>query len=287
MFLFMVAQYAESAPLTAELEQLEQTVQLDPELLHAGIFARAYIAFFLGELSTALRLLEQLTPAEHAPSIFRDNPVGRAVALGHLACALWAVGEPERAFDAALATIQLALAIQVPVVLALGHVVRARLRFLRRDPLASFAHEIDEAVSAASVDVGLHTEARVFALWASALAGPLELSAIAPLLDGLYQRLTEVSTCSTLVGLMLIDTLRRSGHATDARKLTDEMIAFGRAHNERVYLPELLRVRGEQREAEDPAAAGGDYHEAIALARALGARSSELQVLAALADLAT
>src|SRR6185295_13324098 len=128
-------------------------------------------------------------------------------------------------------------------------------------------------------------EARAFALGAEARRGPLALPAIQPLLDSLRQRLKEVSTCSTLVAQVLIDVLRISGHAAQAQKLTDEIIGFALAHNESVYLPELLRMRGEQRETGDPAAASQDYREAIELARSKGARSLEQRATASLAAL--
>ena len=59
------------------------------------------------------------------------------------------------------------------------------------------------------------------------------------------------------------------------RRLTDEIIVFALSHNESVYLPELLRLRGEQREDTEPDAAARDYREAIDLARSTGARSLE------------
>lgn len=130
-------------------------------------------------------------------------------------------------------------------------------------------------VRAAALDFGLHTEAKAFALWLAARRGALELAAISPLLDDMRRRLKEVATCSTLVALMLIDALMLSGHAAPARELTDEIIAFATARNEAVYLPELLRMRGEQLELTDPAAALRDYRDAIDRARSSGARSFE------------
>ncbi|HEX7480971.1 MAG TPA: AAA family ATPase [Polyangiales bacterium] len=281
----IIAQYARSAPLIAELEQIEQAHELDPVLLHGGIFTRAYTAFFRGDLGSALSLLERLAPAEPTASVFRDNLPGRALALGHLACVRWVVGDADRALEEATATIELADSLKIPILQALGHVVRARLRYLRRDPLAVIEHEAQEAVRVAALDLGLHTEARAFALWTEAQRGPLELTAIQPLLDGLRQRLHEVSTCSTLVAQVLIDALRVCGHLAQARQLTDEIIAFALAHDERVYLPELLRMRGELREGTEPAAASRDYSEAAELARATGARSLEQRAMASLAKL--
>jgi DNA-binding winged helix-turn-helix (wHTH) protein len=281
----IVARYVESAALTAELEQLEQQHELAPLQLHGGTFARAYIAFFSGDLGSAVQLFERLAPATHDPSLFQGNLPGRALALGHLACARWVVGEPERAVDEALATIELADQIQIPILQALGHVVLGRLRYLRRDPLPVVEEQALHAVRAAALDLGLFTEASAFALWAEAQRGALALAAIEPLLDSLQRRLTEVSTCSTLVAQVLIDVLRISGHTARARELTDEIIAFAISHHERVYLPELIRVRGEQRQATDPAAAAQDYREAIELARSTGARSLEQRAAQSLAAL--
>jgi DNA-binding winged helix-turn-helix (wHTH) protein len=281
----IVARYSESAELIRELEQLEQQHELDPMLLHGGIFARAYIAFFSANCGTAQRLFERLVPAPDEPSPFHGHLAGRALALGHLACVRWVVGEPERALEEALATIELADRIEMPILQALGHVVLARLRYLRRDPLPVVEEQSLHAVRAASLDLGLFTEASAFALWAEAQRGPLALAVIEPMLDSLQRRLGEVSTCSTLVAQVLIDVLRISGHTAQARQLTDEIIAFAISHQESVYLPELIRIRGEQAEGIDRAAAAQDYREAIELARSTGARSLERRAASSLAAL--
>lgn len=235
-YYMIVAQYERSTEAMLELERIERAVELAPALLHAGIFARAYIAFFRGELETARRLLQRLL--DEAP--FQGDLAGRALALGHLACVRHVLGDPERALGEAVETIELAERSGVPVLLSLGHVVRVRLRFLRGEPLED---EAEQAVRAAAIDSGLLTEAKAYALWVSARRGPLALAAIEPLLAGLEHRLTEVSTCSTLVALMLIDALRLSGHVERARALADQIVAFATAHDERVYLPQLLRAR--------------------------------------------
>jgi hypothetical protein len=131
------------------------------------------------------------------------------------------------------------------------------------------------AVRAAASDLGLLAEANAFALLAEAQRAPLALTAIEPQVEMLRKRLTEVATCSTLIALVLIDVLRNSGHVEHARHLTDEIIVFAIAHDEKVYLPELLRIRGEQRQSDDPEMAERDYREAIELAKTTGARIFE------------
>jgi tetratricopeptide (TPR) repeat protein len=241
----IVAKYDEALQVTPELERLEQTHVLDPMLLHSGIFARGYIAFFRAELEEAVQLFERLVPPESDASPFNDNQVGRAVALAHLACARWAIGDADRALQEALATIELAERTKVPVVVALGYVVRARLRFLRRDALDIIDQEMSHALMASSVDMGLHTEVRAFAVWAKAQRQKLLLAEVQPLLDDFQRRLTEVCTNSTLVALPLIDALRSSDYIAEARQLTEEVITFALSHNERVYMNELLRRRHE------------------------------------------
>jgi DNA-binding winged helix-turn-helix (wHTH) protein/tetratricopeptide (TPR) repeat protein len=282
----IVAQYDRTPPLTAELERIEQEHELEPRLLHAGVFARAYIAFFRSDFSTALRLFERLLPAAHDESVFHANPPGRALVLGHLACVHWVVGEPDRALEEAFATLVLANELEIPILQALGHVVLGRIRYLRRDPLPDVEEAALHAVHAASLDVGLLAEANAFALWAAAQRAPVAWTAVEPMLDSLRKRLTAVSTCSTLVALVLIDVLKMSGHVEQARALSDEIIAFAMARSESVYLPELLRMRGELLESTDPAAAREDYRKAIELARSAGARSLEQRATASLDALA-
>ena len=271
----IIAQYDLSLDLLSELEQLEQTHKLDPALRHSGIFARAYIAFYRADLAASRRLLEQLVPADNQPSELGNHPAGRALALGHLACVHWVLGESDRALEEAHETIRLAEQADSQILIALGHVVRARLRYLRRDPLPLIEQAAQSAMQAAALDIGLYTEVSAIALWAQAKQQPLQLSAIEPLLNSLRQRLQEVSTCSSLVGLVLIETLSISGHASEAQKLTDQMIDFATTHNESVYLPELLRLRGEQLEQSDAAAAAQAYRQALDLAQATGSRSFE------------
>jgi hypothetical protein len=67
--------------------------------------------------------------------------------------------------------------------------------------------------------------------------------------------------------------------------LTDEIISFATTRSERVYLPELLRMRGELREATDREAALQDYREAVRLAASTGARSLERRASESLAVL--
>ncbi len=281
----IVAQYRHSVGLHAELEAIERAHDLAPSLRQSGIFTRAYTAFFTADLATALRLLEGLVPAEHEPSPFHGNLPGRAVALGHLACVRWVVGEPERALEEAEITLALAAQTPVPVLPAFAHVVRARLRYLRRDPLHVVEQEAHEAVRAAAPDLGLLMEARAFALFARSRRGPLPIEEIQPLLDDLDQRLVEVSTCSTLVALVLIEALRASGHTAQARALTDKILVFARSHEELVFLPDILRLRGEQAASTSQEAALADVREALALARASGAKSLERRALESLAAL--
>ena len=84
-------------------------------------------------------------------------------------------------------------------------------------------------------------EAQAFALWTEARQSPLALTAFGPLLEKLRERIAAHATGTTLVGLMVIDALKLSAHADLARKLTDEILAFARTHNETAYLPELQR----------------------------------------------
>jgi hypothetical protein len=128
----ITAQYAKAAALNPELERIEATHDLDPMLLHAGIFARAYTAFFSGELTTARILLERLVPSEGEASVFHDNLGGRALALGHLACVRFVIGEPDRALEEALATIALAERAKIPILVALAHVPASRFFADRR-----------------------------------------------------------------------------------------------------------------------------------------------------------
>ena len=261
------ARYDRALELTAELERIELANTLVPALLQYGITARATIAFHRGDLATALRLFERLVPVEEVrprdagaihQSALHGAAAGTALAKGYLAGVHWLVGDPERALEEASAAVVIAAGIDNPTALGLAKMVRLRLRYLRRDPLPILEQEAHETVRAATANIWLLDEARTVVLWAEAQRAPLALAVIEPMLDSLRRRYKRFSTGSTLVAQVLIDVLRISGHVAEARVLTDEIIAFAIDRNESAYLPELLRIRGEQREAGDREGAARD-----------------------------
>ncbi len=289
---FMIdARYDRAVDFTAELAQIELTHILHPALLQYGFTARATIAFHRGDLAEAVRLFETMAPAEpsgsgpiHQSALHRAD-AGTAVAKGYLAGVYWLLGDPERALAAASAAISIAVNIDNPTALGLALVTRLRLHYLCRDPSALVDAAVQETLPAATGNRWLLDEARTLALWAEARHAPLALGVIQPLIDSLRRRLVRFSSGATLVGQALIEALQLSGHSAEARVVTDEVIAFAIERNESAYLPELLRLRGEQVEATDSAAAARDYREAIELARVSGARSLELRATENLARL--
>lgn len=220
----VVAQYERSAPLVAQLAELARAHEIPLALREYAALVHGITTFYRGELDAAIAVLAPL-------STNAVEVATRAVALGHLANARCVAGDP--ALDAIDATFALAAQTNVPVILAMAHVVRCRIRYLR-DELRE--DELRAAVAAAACDLGLFTEANAFLLAFRAKQAPLALAEIEPVRETLRQRLAGPATGSTLVGLALIDALRRSNHAEAARALADELVAFANARDERAYL---------------------------------------------------
>jgi hypothetical protein len=87
------------------------------------------------------------------------------------------------------------------------------------------------------------------------------------------------------LALPMIETLRIAGRVGQAAALVEEMLEFVYEHREFLLEPELLRLRGELVESENPTAARAAYEKAIRVARERSMRSFELRAEAALARL--
>jgi hypothetical protein len=91
----------------------------------------------------------------------------------------------------------------------------------------------------------------------------------------------------TLFGVLLLDALRGAPRDEASLEIVESLLRFVHERDERVVEPELVRLRGEIREARDRDAAERDYLAAIELARATGAVALERRAMASLARLRT
>jgi predicted ATPase len=200
----------------------------------------------------------------------------------------WLLGYPDRALrvrDEALAIAQEA---RHPNTLAFAYAFAAALHKLRGEP--------EEATECAELAIGVGTEqglpfwvamATMFRGWALGQRGKRE-DGIAEIRRGLDAwRATGAELGRPFVCAMLAEACHEQGELAEARALVDEALLDVERNGERYYQPELCRLRGELRRAED-----APYHEvdrcfqqAIALARDRHARSLELRAVASRSQL--
>ena len=205
---------------------------------------------------------------------------GRAVALGHLACVRWVSASPI-ARSKRHPRRSSSQTRPGPGLRALGHVVRARIAFSAPRSAAGRRSRSERRCERPSSTSASSPRPRLCVVGA-AQRGPLELAAI--------EADARRPPRATARGLDRLDARRASTDRGAAQLRSPRAGApadrrdhrLRNARNERAYLPELLRIRGEQLEATDPAAARRDYREAIALARSTGARGLEQRAAASL-----
>jgi tetratricopeptide (TPR) repeat protein len=147
---------------------------------------------------------------------------------------------------------------------------------------AIIASTTSATAGSATAGEGIVDEARMIMLWSEQRTH--HEPAVIEALVASYRRRLERVSAATLVALPLIDLLRTSGEVGVAHEIVEAAIDFATTRDERLYLPELLRLRGLLVAATDTAAAVRAYQEAAELARAFGLPSLELRTATALAS---
>jgi hypothetical protein len=124
---------------------------------------------------------------------------------------------------------------------------------------------------------------RVYGAWAGAMQGEPDsaLQELRAAIDA-YDALGSVSTRGCYLG-MLAEVELRAGRAAEGLATIEKALAA--SPEERIFEPELLRLRGELRAASgaEPDAVESDLRDAIALAHELGSRLQELRAATSLA----
>ncbi len=153
-----------------------------------------------------------------------------------------------------------------------------------RDPRsASRSIERARAFDVADRPPFQEASSRINGAWARAMQGEPE-RAVAELRAAMdaYDALGSHGARGTYLG-MVAEAELLAGRASEGLATIERALAA--APEERIYLPELLRLRGELRAAceSEPAAVESDLREAVALAREMGARLQELRATTSLA----
>jgi len=146
--------------------------------------------------------------------------------------------------------------------------MRARIHFLRRDPVDEIEQAALTVVRRATAAPWALEESKLLALWAETHRAPLTAAAAAAVVEAYRTRLESASLGAPFSAAPLADMLHRSSHRAEALDVLDRAIAYAVEHEELLCVPDLFRARGDLLAATDPAAAIAAYREAHARAAA-------------------
>lgn len=156
-----------------------------------------------------------------------------------------------------------------PIALGICESMLVRVHLLREDPVDVVEAANGIMVRRATAGGWLLDEARVIARWAESHRTPLEPDEVRRLVDSYAARLASVSLGASIVAVPLTTMLHRCGYVAEARVVVDSAIERAQRSHELLYVPELLRVRGDIIAASDADGARASYREAVSLATEL------------------
>jgi len=197
--------------------------------------------------------------------------------------AFWVLGFPDRAAQSVRQSIAFADAIEHPP--SLGHALwfTGVTHLLRREPTSVL--DTAERLVALSRDRGLAQYAAIGAIlrgWARAWSGERE-PGLVELRNAVESYPSTAAVLMPLFSIALIDAELAAGDVEGAQIALERVM---RQKREPIWTPDVLRVRGDLRLAQDDAAGAAQlYNEALALARSRDAKSLELRAALRLARL--
>jgi predicted ATPase len=249
---------------------------------------------YLGEQTNARRrldrMLSQYVAPAHRSHIARFQFDQRVAARSTLSHILWLQGLPDQAVRSAATTLEIAQATDHPLSLcnALGHA---------SFPIALYVGDLAAAEQFLSMLLNF-LAGHALTVWnvlALCLRGLLLVKrgdiTGPPLLRSALDELREMRfhlRYAAYLG-MLADGLGAVGQMAQARATIEEALEWSKRNEERWYMPELLRIKGELSRLEGPAVAvrtaEDHYREALDWARRQEALSWELRATTSLARL--
>jgi DNA-binding winged helix-turn-helix (wHTH) protein/tetratricopeptide (TPR) repeat protein len=267
----------------ARFRAVAATTTLPPELAAYGHAAEGMGRFWSGDLRASEAVFAALTrdlvvgSLVDGPTLGMLNAIDRAAAqMFYLGMARWCMGKGEQALAISRRAFEIGDVANDPFVTGMARCNHGRILVLRGGRAAD-AIAYGEWVLAAPECELWHTSAALLVGAAKLQIGALTAADVDPLLRTYHQRVAEFPIGATVTAGAIVETLARHGRAGEANAILDDVLAFVEDHGEYIYLPELLRVRGDLRR--DPAS----YREAIERADAMGAPAYALRAALALA----
>lgn len=272
--------------MAEELSRLAQQ-QGDPSLALQAAQALGITALCRGVPATAWHHVEQASilydPKRHRTHAFMFGQDPGVICKAFGAVALWILGYPEQAVQQSDEAIRMSRDLSPSSQTVAWHFA-AMVHQLRGDIPATLHHA--RTSSAIAIENGLsfwQAGAAILEGWAMAHTEDPD-KGLTLLRRGIHDWLaTESVTYHTYFLGLLADILARRNRALDARRILREALALVEQTDERLFEPELYRMRGElllyhaQGSRSDQENAILDFHKALTLARQQQARSYELQ----------
>jgi DNA-binding winged helix-turn-helix (wHTH) protein len=271
------AEFALAMAVCDELVTVAARTELDPLLLEYGTNVRALTAVYRGQLALALAWFDALaestaraTPGDgliHHATL--HGPIARSgLARSYVALIRCLLGEPDRAARDARDAIPATADVDDPIRRGILENMRARIHFLRRDPVGEVEQAALAVVRRATAAPWALHESRILAQWAESHRVPLTMAAATAVVEGFRTRLASASLGAPFVAAPLADMLHRSSYRAEAIDVVDRAIAYAIDHEELLCVPDLFRARGDLLASTDPTAAIAAYREAHARAAA-------------------
>ncbi|HET7666370.1 MAG TPA: hypothetical protein VFK56_09925, partial [Mycobacterium sp.] len=285
-------QMREARALAEEYLELAES-QDDALVLAAGHWMLAYTAWWQGDIREALshsrKGLKFYNPDQHLAGIaaYNQNP---GIVCGYLhGLANWVLGYPTQASEAMEQTLAHAKELRHPYSIGIVLLFSAQLAQLRREPEPARLHA-EEALN-----VSTESGAPALALWCLlprgwALAQQGEVAAgIAEIRESMDRRRAFGMRAVWPWYLALVaEAYGLTGDFDAGLRALDEALDWVRRNDERLYLAEVHRIRGElllRQPVSDPAEAETRFEQALAVARDQEAKSWELRAAMSLARL--
>ncbi len=274
--------------MAEELLDLARRLE-DPALLPAAHRALGETAFWLGDLEGARAHCEQgcglYDPGKHRSHGYLYGLDSGVICRGFWSWTLWCLGYPDQALDKARQTEALARDLAHPFSLGLARYYVAGCHLWRgevaaaREWAASTLALADEEGFAMLRHMGSHVHGWALVKDGEAEDGVAELRRV---LEG-----WEGGLAWSLFAATLAESLLEAGDAEGALEAVADGLATSERTEDRVWLAELHRLRGEAlaRRGADAGEAETCFRRAVDVARRQDAKSLELRAAASLARL--
>src|SRR5712691_4003129 len=262
-------------------------------MLMAAHTALGTTLFFLGEVAAAHTHLAQgvalYDPQQHRASAFLYREDIGVICHSYAAWTLWCLGSPEQGLARSVEAATLAQQLAYPFSLAHALVLAALFHSLRRDVCLS--QERAEPAIVLATDQGFPHHRAIGSLlrgWTLAHQGQAQ--------DGIEQLHQGLTACQ-VVGVellrphylaLLADAHGTIGHQELGLKVLTEALTLVDTTGERVWEPELYRLKGAlllQQSSNNATEAESCFHHALDIARSQQAKSFELRTATSLAQL--